>query len=93
MALDHLVFEKREEILQIASQHGARNVRVIRVDKKKGQREISFLVDFDSNWSVIDQTRLILDLQNLLGCRVDVFAEQGLHWYVRDRVLADTLPL
>jgi hypothetical protein len=93
MALDHLVLEKREEILTIARQHGARNVRIIRANMSKGEQEISFLVDFDSGWSLLDQSNLLMDLQNLLGCKVDVFAEQGLHWYVRDRVLADTLPL
>jgi hypothetical protein len=29
---------------------------------------------------------LIQDLEDLLGCRVDVVTEAGLHWYIRDRI-------
>lgn len=91
--MDRLLKEKREEILMIAQQHGARNVRIIRADMINEEQVIIFLVDFYTEWSLLDCTRLLNELQTLLGCKVDVFAEQGLHWYVRDRVLADTTPL
>jgi predicted nucleotidyltransferase len=34
-----------------------------------------------------------MDLQDLLGCRVDVVTEDALHWYIRDRVLEEAVPL
>lgn len=86
--MDRRLQEKREDILKIARQYGARNIRLIRAEQ-----EISFLVDFDTDCGPLDHSQLLDDLQTLLGCKVDIFAEQGLHWYIRDRVLADTLPL
>ena len=34
-----------------------------------------------------------VDLEELLGCRVDLVTENGLHWYVRDRVKQEAVPL
>jgi predicted nucleotidyltransferase len=32
-------------------------------------------------------------LEGILGCEVDVVTEESLHWYIRDRVLAEAVPL
>jgi predicted nucleotidyltransferase len=34
-----------------------------------------------------------MDLQDLLGRKVDVVTEAGLHWYIRDRVIQQARPL
>jgi ATP-dependent Clp protease ATP-binding subunit ClpA len=36
---------------------------------------------------------LLQDLEDLLGRRVDVVEPEGLHWYIRDRVLKEAVPL
>ena len=36
---------------------------------------------------------LIADLENLSGRKVDVVTEAALHWYIRDRVLQEAVPL
>ena len=36
---------------------------------------------------------LILDLEALLDRQVDVVTEEALHWYIRDQVLAEAVPL
>jgi predicted nucleotidyltransferase len=36
---------------------------------------------------------LLADLEDLLGCRVDIVTEEGLHWYIRDKVLKEAVPL
>ena len=43
-------------------------------------------IDFEQGRSLLDQVGLIQDLEDLLGCRVDVVTEAGLHWYRMDRV-------
>jgi uncharacterized protein len=43
--------------------------------------------------SLLDLGRLTMDLQDLLGCRVDVVEPEGLHWYIRDKVLKEAVPL
>jgi predicted nucleotidyltransferase len=36
---------------------------------------------------------LIVDLERLLGCEVDVVTEEALHWYIQDRALKEAIPL
>ena len=87
--LRHLLQEKREDILRIASRYGAGNVRVFgsvqRGEDTEGS-DVDLLVDFEQGRSLLDQVGLIQDLEDLLGSRVDVITEAGLHWYIRDRV-------
>lgn len=87
---------KRHEILRIAAQHGASNVRVfgsVARDEAQDTSDIDLLVEFDLDRSLFDHVALIDDLEDLLGWKVDVVTEQGLHWYIRDKVLAEARPL
>jgi hypothetical protein len=36
---------------------------------------------------------LLMDLRELLGRDVDVVTEPSLHWYIRDRILREAVPL
>ena len=96
MGTKELLKKKREEILSIAANRGAYNVRifgsVVRDDTGPGS-DIDFLVDLEPDRSLFDLGGLLMDLQNLLGREVDVVTEKGLHWYIRDRVLAEAQPL
>jgi uncharacterized protein len=55
--------------------------------------DIDFLVDFEPGRSLLDLSRLWQDLEELLGRQVDVVEPGGLHWYIRDRVLQEAVPL
>ena len=74
MTLDELR-RRRAEIERIARRHRARNVRtfgsVARGDAVPGS-DVDFLVEFDPGRNVLDLSALILDLQDALGCEVDV---------------------
>jgi len=87
---------KRDAILALAAKHGAGNVRVFGsvVRGEAGpESDVDFLID------VVDWSRftwgggLLMDLQDLLGCEVDVETEKGLHRYIRDNVLKEAVPL
>lgn len=54
---------------------------------------MDFLVEFDKGRSLLDQVGLIQDLEEYLGCKVDVVTPNALHWYVKDRILADAVKL
>lgn len=96
MAIDGLLKTKRDEILHIAAKHGARNVRVFG-SAARGQAgptsDVDFLVELETGRSLLDHVALCQDLEDLLGCKVDVVTEKALHWYIRDRVLAQAVPL
>lgn len=96
MKLDELLEEKREEILSIASEHGARDVRVFgSVARGESDRDsdIDFLVELEPGRSLLDLGGLQMDLETLLGCRVDVVTEGGLYWLLRRRILKEAQPL
>ena len=96
MGIDELLRVKREEILRIAAQHGARNVRIFGsvARGQAGQKsDVDFLVQMEEGRSLLDHVALMQDLEDLLGKKVDIVTESGLHWYIRDRVLAEAVPL
>jgi len=96
MNADELVRNKREEVLRIAERHGARNVRVfgsVARGEASPDSDVDFLVDMEPGRSLLDLGGLLMDLQELLGRRVDVVTEQGLRSRVRERVLREAMPL
>lgn len=94
--LSALVKSKRDEILKIASTHGAHNVRLFG-SVARGQAgpksDIDFLIKLDAERSLMDHVALIQDLEDLLGRKVEVVSEGAVHWYIRDRVLAEAKAL
>ena len=96
MTAEHLLREKRDEILRVAARHGARNIRVFGSAARGETREdsdIDLLVEFEPGRSLLDQAALVLDLEDLMGRRVDVMTEGGLHWLLRRRILSEALAL
>ncbi len=87
---------RREAILTVAAEHGAHNLRlfgsVVRGQIREGS-DLDLLVALDADRSLLDHVALIQDLEDMLGCRVDVVNERALHRTIRDQVLAEALPL
>ena len=96
MKLDGLLEEKRAEILRVAAEHGAREVRVFgSVARGEANREsdIDFLVELESGRSLLDLGGLQMELESLLGRRVDVVTVRGLKARIRERVLREAVPV
>jgi uncharacterized protein len=90
MGIGQLVKEKREEILRIAAKHGAYNVRIfgsVARGEAGPESDVDFLVDVGADHSSWFPAGLMVDLEDLLGCKVDVVEPEGLHWYIREQVL------
>jgi predicted nucleotidyltransferase len=96
MGLNTRLQEKRQEILKIAAKHGAYNVRIFgsvaRGDADEAS-DLDVLVELEPNRSLLDLGGFLADMQDLLGCRVDVVTEKGLKNRIRDRVLQEAVPL
>ena len=88
--------EKREAVMALAAKHGARDVRVFgsvgRGESNVGS-DIDLLVKMEEDRSLLDLSALTLDLQELLGLKVDVVSEDGLYWLLRRRILKEARPL
>ena len=86
----------RPDILRIANEHGAKNVRVFG-SEARGEAgptsDLDLLVDMDADRSLLDLVGLGQDLEDLLGRRVDVLTAGSIHPRLRASVLADARPL
>lgn len=97
IGLKQLLQEKRTEILNIAAKHGAYNLRIfgsVARGEETETSDIDFLVDYDldkiSPWF---PGGLILDLETLLNCKVDVVTAKSLHDLIRDKVFREAISL
>ena len=96
MSTDELLTAKRGEILSLAARHGARNVRIFG-SAARGEAgpesDVDVLVDLEPGRSLLDRVALIQDLEDLLGRKVDVLTEKGLHGCIRERILRKSVRL
>lgn len=96
MHIDKQLQEKRDRILALAEQYGASNIRVfgsVARNEADAQSDVDFLVDMEAGRSLFDLGGLLMELQDLLGCPVDIVTEKGLRAKIRDRVLNEAVPL
>jgi predicted nucleotidyltransferase len=87
---------KREDILRLARQWGAHDVRVfgsVARGDAGPQSDVDFLVRFEDGRSLLDHGGLLMDLRDLLGCEVDVVDDDAMRPRFRDRVLKEAVPL
>ncbi|MBN1508941.1 MAG: nucleotidyltransferase family protein [Sedimentisphaerales bacterium] len=96
MTLRQLIEEKRDDILNVAAKHGACNLRVFGSAARGDDRpdsDVDFLVEVGETTSSWFPAGLILDLEQVLGRRVEIVTDEGLNPHVRDRVLREAVPL
>jgi len=87
---------RRTELLEIARVHGASNVRLFGSTARGEARDASdvdFLVDVERGRSALDVASLLREWERALGRSVDLVEAACLHPLVRDRVLAEAVPL
>ena len=87
---------KREDILGLAAMYGARDVRlfgsVARQDAGP-KNDVDFLVDMEPGRSFLDLVAFWQELEELLGCKVDVITDGGVSPYLRSKIYAEAVPL
>jgi hypothetical protein len=96
MNVKKLLKENRREIIDLAARHGARNVRLFGSAARGEETEssdIDLLVQVGPDASPWFPAGLILDLEELLGLRVDIVTEDSIHWLLRRRILKEAVPL
>ncbi len=86
----------REEILKLSMQYGAREIQLIGSVARGGdtpQSDIDFLVDFEPGRSLLDHAQLMIALEQLLQCKVEIASKKGLKTEYRDKILREAIPL
>ena len=96
MGIPEIIQDKKEQVLALATRHGASNVRIfgsVANGTAKTDSDIDFLVDLEPGRSLFDLGGLLMDLQQLFDRKVDVVTENGLHWYIKERILREAKPI
>jgi predicted nucleotidyltransferase len=86
----------RREILDLARRHGMTNVRVFGSMARGEASEVSdldLLVDYAGGRNLFDQIGFKQELEERLHRNVDVATPHSLHWFIRDKVIAEAEPL
>lgn len=87
---------KRNDILRLAAQHGAHNVRVfgsVARGEASPTSDIDLLVKMDPGRSLLDLIELSQELESILHRKVDILTDEGLSPYLEQRIHAEALPL
>ena len=86
----------RKRVLEIAAALGARNLRVFGSVLKGLDREgsdLDLLVDLPPGTSLLRIVGLQLDIEDVLGVKVDLCTERELHPALKEGILADARPV
>jgi len=96
MSPSKVLKDKRQEILRIAAAHGARNIRLfgsVSRGEADPNSDVDILVGLEPGRSLLDIIALKQDLEDLLGCEVDVVTEEAVSPYIREQVLKEAVSL
>ncbi|MCY7392583.1 MAG: nucleotidyltransferase family protein [Leptolyngbyaceae cyanobacterium CAN_BIN12] len=80
----------------MAAKYGAYNVRVfgsVARGEVDSASDVDFLVEMETGRSLLDLGGLLMELQELLDCPVDIVTEKGLRTRIRDRVFNEAVPI
>ena len=96
MTLRELVRQHRTDVLRLAARRGVTDVRLfgsVARGEADQASDIDFLVQLGPGRSLLDLGGFLMDLQDLLGQRVDVVTERSLRPRVREQVLREAIPV
>ena len=96
LTIRETIREKRDAILRAAERHGATEVRpigsVARNEARPGS-DVDLLVTWKQSSSLLDHAALMLELERLLGRKVDIASDGWVRPSVRDAVYRDAVAL
>jgi predicted nucleotidyltransferase len=96
MSLKNILKQRRSEIYKIADHYGVNNIRVfgsVGKEMEEPDSDVDFLVDLENGRTLLDLGGMAYDLQQLLGRKIDIVTEKGLHWYIKETILNEAEPL
>ena len=96
MTATDVLKSKRNDILRLASQHGASHVRVfgsLARGEAGPSSDIDLLVQMEEGRSLLDLIELSQELESVLQRKVDILTDDGLSPYLKERIQAEAIPL
>jgi hypothetical protein len=95
LGIAEIIGDKRQQILELAQRQGVYNVRIfgsVARGEATADSDVDFLVDGLEN-AVWGGGKLLMELQQLLGRRIDLVSEGDLHRFMRDKVVQEAVKL
>jgi predicted nucleotidyltransferase len=86
----------RVEIRRLARRHGATRLRIFGSHvsgRATNKSDLDLLVELAPDRDLLDLIGLKLDLEDVLGCRVDAVTSASLSPFLRKRILREAQPL
>ena len=96
MNIDEIIKRYRNEILEISTRYGAKEIKIFGSalrGEAKTNSDVDLLVELEPGRSLLDIIAIKQDLEDLLGCKVDIVTEAALSPYIRDEVLNQAVRL
>ena len=96
MTVGDTIHEKREAIIRIAARHGATEVRLIGSVARGEARpdsDVDLLVTWSEGTSLLDHAALMLEIESLLGRKVDIASDGWVKPSIRESVYRDAIAL
>ena len=91
------IFRKhRQAIRSIGRTYGVRSVKLfgsVARGQERPDSDVDFLVEMDSGRSLFDLGGFQMELEELLGCKVDVVTVKGIRKRIRARAMEEAVPL
>ena len=86
----------KPQFLEMARRYGASNLRIygsIATGKEHPSSDLDLLIDLPKGHSLLGLISLRQELEDLLGCPVDVSEAENLHPLIRSQILEQALAL
>ena len=96
VSVREILHRKRKDILRLAEESGARNVRVfgsVVRGEEKLESDVDFLVTMDADKSLFDIMHLEEELTDLLHRKAQVLTDDGLNCHFRPYILREAVSL
>jgi len=91
-----LLHERRGAVLRAAAARGAFDIRIfgsVARGQERPDSDIDLLVTWKPGTSLLDHAALILDLERLLGRKVEIASDGWIRPEIRESVYQDARPL
>lgn len=90
------ITNNRAQILSVAARHGVKSLKIFgsmaRGDAS-ATSDADFLVEMEEGFDLFDLGSCLMELQDLLHCKVDMVTEEALHPRIRENILTEARAL
>jgi uncharacterized protein len=96
LGVEEILRPHESQILSVGRRYGVREFRVfgsVRRREATATSDVDLLVRWKGPVSLLKKAGLEIELEEILGRKVDLVSEGGLHWAIAPQVETEAIPL